>query len=292
MLSVVKRILPRPVKRVLRRALENVQIRRHLKPLKRRLERVYGDSFVMTIHPRDEMALFVRDLAGPLRGAEYYFESGEQLLKDLEELVRAAGRPLERVTSLLEFACGYGRLTRFLVRRATPARIVVSDIDHDAVEFVRRTFGVRGFDSVADPERLQHRERYEVIVVVSLFSHLSEGVWTAWARRLSSMLVEGGLLVFSTNGRSAYESLDAERRRQLEAPVPGFHYRPFNETRGRLAGDLYGTTYVTEEYVRRVFTPDLGVRMAGVHPGKLFGGAQDVYVIERSGERVLRQAGA
>jgi 2-polyprenyl-3-methyl-5-hydroxy-6-metoxy-1,4-benzoquinol methylase len=48
----------------------------------------------------------------------------------------------------------------------------VSDIDHRAVDFVKDKLGVRGFYSAPTAEQLSHDQRYDVIVAVSLFSHL------------------------------------------------------------------------------------------------------------------------
>ncbi|MBO1346566.1 MAG: hypothetical protein EBE86_003795 [Hormoscilla sp. GUM202] len=39
-------------------------------------------------------------------------------------------------SAFLDFACGYGRFTRFLVQEMSPDRILVSDIYSEAARFV------------------------------------------------------------------------------------------------------------------------------------------------------------
>ena len=78
---------------------------------------------------------------------------------------------------MLEFACGYGRNVRHLVRRFPRATITVSDIDGGAVAFASGRFGVCGRLSASEPEALLWDDRYDLIVVPSLFSHLSDATF-------------------------------------------------------------------------------------------------------------------
>lgn len=70
-----------------------------------------------------------------------------------------------------------------------------------------RAFGVSGFYLAGAPKDLDVAERFNVICVASLFSHLPLTLWEDWLEKLHSMLAAGGLLIFSTHGLSCLESL-------------------------------------------------------------------------------------
>jgi SAM-dependent methyltransferase len=185
--------------------------------------------------------------------------------------------------SFLEFACGYGRFTRFLVRRLEPAKITVSDISRAAVDFQRRAFGVQGFYSTESAANLHHDRCYEVVFVASLFSHLSIAHWTPWLVRLYGLVAPGGLLIFSTHGNYTRDVVFGEGYRdQLETAAPGFTFLRTNETGGRLSTGYYGNTFVTSEFVRsQVRENGLG-SLVGEYPNSLWG-TQDCYVVSKPG---------
>jgi 2-polyprenyl-3-methyl-5-hydroxy-6-metoxy-1,4-benzoquinol methylase len=212
------------------------------------------------------------------RTLESYFEGGEGNVAALEQILSEAGHGLAQADAVLEFACGAGRLTRHLVRRMDRAKLTVSDIDRGAVDFVRKTFGVDGFYSESEPEKLAHDRRYDVIIVVSLFSHLPSHSWKRWLRRLEEMLSAGGLLVFSTLTWNVDN--DTVPDYQRDAFELGLLYSERNETRGRLGGTDYGTTYTRKDFVSKAVSENHSGTLIGYFPGAL-NGVQDVYVVRR-----------
>lgn len=154
----------------------------------------YGDDAV-TIHPADEMFnvlytnLPTKSLAETLK---IYLESGEGLLTDLDRVCAGIGFAWNRVGSFLDFACGYGRLTRFLAHHIGPDKVTGAEITPAMVEFVRATFGVNGFVSYPDPHQITHAGTYDAIYSVSLFSHLSHHTFGDFLGKLYGMLNAGG----------------------------------------------------------------------------------------------------
>ena len=67
----------------------------------------------------------------------------------------------------------------FLGLIVAPGRIWASDLQTDAVDFVRDTFGVQALASHADPARFAPERRFDFIWVASLFSHLPESLFHA-----------------------------------------------------------------------------------------------------------------
>jgi 2-polyprenyl-3-methyl-5-hydroxy-6-metoxy-1,4-benzoquinol methylase len=212
------------------------------------------------------------------RAVSTYYLRGESNVSAVDNLLVHLGSPLRESDSVLEFACGYGRLTRHFVRRISPSKLTVSDIDQTAVDFVRQSFGVEGFYSSREPEKLIHDRRYALIIVVSLFSHLSAERWPGWLRRLEEMLKPQGLLVFSTlPWHTAGGPVPDEEKEAFEL---GFLYSGENETRGRLGGEEYGTAFVTKDFVTKAVSDNLTAGLVNYSPRAL-NGVQDVYVLQR-----------
>jgi SAM-dependent methyltransferase len=148
---------------------------------------------------------------------------------------------------MLDFGCGYGRITRFLLRSLPADRLWVCDLLGDAVDFQQRHFGVRGFHSAALPEDLAPPPGaglFDLIYVGSLFTHLPPQRFSPWFDRLSGLLSDDGLLVMSVHDRELMPP-------ELAMPPAGICFRPHSESR-TLDHAEYGSTWVTDEYVARV----------------------------------------
>ncbi len=184
-----------------------------------------GGALETRIHPRDEMYRF--ELAAPHRTADVaairYFAVGNSVARTVGELSDWRFGGCSRVGGLLDFAAGYGRTTRFLVRMLDAARITAVEIDADAVRFQAETFGVRGVVSSHDPEALSLAGPFDLVLAVSLFSHLPEGRFEAWLGRLWGLVGPRGLLAFSTNGERVMPG-------SVRMPSSGLAYAPQSET--------------------------------------------------------------
>jgi len=247
--------------------------------VRRRLRHKYGNQFMTSIDPRDEMFRFLESHPGIDNPVEAYFESGESLHENLLYALKEATFYPGVSSALLDFACGYGRLARFLVKDVGPQNITVADIDARAVDFCKSRLGVTGFNSTRHPGELVHDGQYDGVLVVSLFSHLSLQLWSLWLERLFEMVKVGGVLLFSTHGLHAYGLLNEQARRVVEELSEGFYYVGVSET-NRLSSMDYGTTYVSQTYVERaVRKARLGTREA--YFPHLLWNFQDVYVLRK-----------
>jgi hypothetical protein len=166
------------------------------------------------------------------------------------------------------------------VHRINPSKVTVSDTDRRAVDFVTKTFGVRGFYSSPRAEELTHDGAYDVIVVVSLFSHLPVQHWSPWLKSLNEMLNSRGFLVLSVLGRHAWDvNVSDADRKAFQVKAEGFLYGEENETRGRLSTDDYGVAYVSEQFVQGAVSESFAGGFVKACPRAL-NGFQDVYVLQ------------
>ncbi|MBV8202972.1 MAG: methyltransferase domain-containing protein, partial [Acidobacteria bacterium] len=212
-----------------------------------------GDE--LAIDPADEMLGFlVQSCQGDRERALYsYFQSGASIAAAMAEVLGwRFGRP-GRAGRLLDFASGYGRVTRFLLRLLPAERIWVSDVYAQGVSFQQRTFGVHGIVSTVRPEDFAAAAggaSFDAILVTSLFTHLPEERFVAWLRVLMSLLAPGGVLAFSVHDRCLLPPGE-------ELPEAGLVFQEISES-ASLAGADYGSTWVSEEFVRGALERALG----------------------------------
>jgi SAM-dependent methyltransferase len=234
------------------------------------LEALLGDceGLDTVVDPRDEMMRVLHDDLGS-RAWFDYFRQGYELIPTIEQIADWAFPGERDRISVLEFACGYGRIVRHLVRSFPAANVSASDIDAGAVVFVTEQLGVNGKLSAAEPEQLRWDESYDLVVVPSLFSHLPDRTFARWLGFLHGLLNDRGVLAFSVHGEELEPGGDFSA---------GIVYRPINEAAGRLDPEEYGSATVTEDYVAdRIETATGSRRYARVERG--FWDFQDVYLL-------------
>ena len=188
-----------------------------------------------------------------------------------------------RDIDVLDFACGFGRLLRFLSLDMPAGRLFASEIQPQALDFVRDRFGVQILDSHADPSRFEPGRRFDAIWVASLFSHLPAELFDAWLSRLAGSLASDGVLCFSVHGAAL---VPPEHR----MPDEGLLFFPVSENAG-LEARLYGTTYVTEAYVRQAVARTCGGDWGCVRLPRALAHEQDLYVVAAPGRDLSALAG-
>jgi len=200
-----------------------------------------------------------------------YYRNGRRIMDAVRDIIGGYWGGFDRLNSFLDFACGYGRLTRFLIQEMPAARIWVSDIDAAAVKFQIAQFRVNGIVSTTNPEEYYSDRRFDAIVASSFFSHIPEKTFTMWLQKLYSLLSANGLLIFSVHDRELFPgNLDA-----------GIYFIPQSESRS-LDGQEYGTTYVSETFVSKVIQQCGEVNYQRRPQGLC--GHQDLYIIGKGSD--------
>ncbi len=259
----------------LRAAADRQLVHPRLKPVLRRHcpylpPEIPAAALSTEIHPACQMLDFsLRHHRDAALSVSQYFAVALQQYSTMRQISRRVFGDREDL-QVLDFACGYGRLLRFLVHSLAPEQIWASDIQSDAVDYVRGKFAVNALPSAAVPEDFELDQRFDMIWVASLFSHLPEGLFQRWLKRLSELLAPGGILCFSTHGEGLLPA-------GVTLPSSGFQYQSVSEN-DELGADIYGTTHVSRAYVERILKQVFGENLRWRHFHKLLAAEQDVYI--------------
>jgi SAM-dependent methyltransferase len=212
--------------------------------VRRMLERAYpaAREASLVVHPDDDMYAFgIAVIGSETLSAMAYFRAGASMMDVIERVAEWHFGSLSKVSSLLDFAGGYGRSTRFAVEYLSPDRVTVGEIQADALAFQAREFGVSTLQSTRDPAALPTPRTFDFIFVASLFTHLPRATFGPWLAKLWELVAPGGVLVFSVHD----EVLD----RQDADWEDGFAFLAASEV-AALDTEQYGTNFTTEAFVR------------------------------------------
>jgi SAM-dependent methyltransferase len=169
---------------------------------------------------------------------------------------------------VLDFGCGWGRLTRFLARDVRPGSLYGCDPVEQILEVCRAS---RVPATLARtefiPERLPFDEPFDLAFAFSVFTHLSEPAHEASLRALHAALRPGAILVvtvrppaylrFCDRMHPVLESLGPDPRAKLEEPRYLFAAHDADPGHPQYAGPemAYGETVITLPYVRQRWSP-------------------------------------
>ena len=241
------------------------------------------DAVPLEIDPRDEMLSFLLEAnEGDLDRARFiYYLSGLGVADSLRQVLLWRFGSWGRIGRLLDFASGYGRVVRFLLRDLPPERVWVADLYEEAVAFQRERFGVHGLASAVRPQDFAGAERFDAILVTSLFTHLPEERFVGWLRRLLERLAPGGMLLFSVHDEAVLTP-------GQEMPAAGIRFEDWSESASLDPSD-YGSAWVTEGFVRGALARALPGAPLAVHRlRRALVHFQDLYAVvpEAPGETV------
>ena len=131
---------------------------------------------------------------------------------EMTQFLGECGIEISEFTSILDFGCGCGRVTRFF-RGLDRATIHGSDYNPRLVSWCKENLTFAEFDTndLAPPLRYKS-DSFDFIFMVSVFTHLDEELQKAWMNELKRVLAPGGYIYFTTHGEKYLHLLDTEQR--------------------------------------------------------------------------------
>ncbi|WP_164548646.1 methyltransferase domain-containing protein [Mesorhizobium sp. M7D.F.Ca.US.005.01.1.1] len=244
------------------RALAEVWAKRYsVSPEIHEYDHIFG-HLVARLSTDDEMKIF--------EALKHYFENGAANAQQVRDLMTSLG--LASDARVLEFANGYGRVTRHL----KDLNFVACDIHPEAVSFCADVLGVKSIASASVPEDWKPEERFDFIFAISLWSHLPDGLFQRWLSSVCAALNPGGYLMFSTHG-----ALAATVVPQLaEVIKDGQQYGYLDGSDQKdLDPSIYGSTIVLPPYVIKAIYGATKARIVSFKPAGWWS-LQDEWIIQ------------
>jgi len=139
----------------------------------------------------------------------YYFDDGACSAEKLRNLLLDVCGWHGEAIDILEFASGYGCVTRHFENVLPEVALTSCDIHYKAVQFIAMELNVHAVLSSSVPENLNPvdttwhwnmPDKYDVVFALSFFSHMPKTTWTRWFNALLSRVKMGGFLIFTTHG--------------------------------------------------------------------------------------------
>ncbi len=180
-------------------------------------------------------------------------------LQKFEAVLANNGYSLKQFKSVLDFACGFGRLTKPLFRLIPEAEIFGCDIQRDLVSLCQRSFPKGHFitNEVAPPLDFDD-SLFDLIFSYSAFTHFSETNHVAWLKELARTLKPGGVMLHTTHSlvslkRAAFFSPESLKKYNFSEPVDRstLHTDSYHYAINEPSMPEYGVTIIDKEYVMK-----------------------------------------
>lgn len=183
----------------------------------------------------------------------------QQSVKDLKEKL------------LLDFGCGWGRITRMWLRKIPGENIVGVDPMEEMIALCKETIPNVHFllTQPAPPISELVGQTFDLVTAYSVFSHLNEEYLNLWFNEFARLVKPGGMMFITTRSRKFIDHLlqkrenneFAEYEQALKNNFPDLEsaYRDYDQGKvfhqpiggGTLSTSFYGETCVPEAYFHR-----------------------------------------
>ncbi|MDI6896838.1 MAG: class I SAM-dependent methyltransferase [Methanocella conradii] len=160
---------------------------------------------------------------------------------------------------ILDFGCGWGRVSRCFLREVSAGRLIGCDCIPDMVKLCNDTIKDYRFIRNDPLPPLQFDDNtFDLLYAFSVFSHLSEAAHKAWLREFYRVMKPGSILILTTRPRDfiSYwpklpyiQNINAEKF--LEDYDHGKYVHIPASGGDTLSESFYGETAIPETYILR-----------------------------------------
>lgn len=220
------------------------------------------------------------------RAGRSAMEQALEFYKVIRSAAEKADRPLSSMKAVLDFGCGWGRITRCFLRDLEPETLQGTDCDPEMVDYCSSVMpGHRFSCNPPLPPSSFADGQFDLIYAYSVFSHLSEAAHRAWLGEFHRIMKPGALLIVTTRPRYfvAYWPrlpylpefdvkkclTDYDAGKFVHIPAQGGTATP---------ASFYGETGIPESYVRREWSKWFDVQQFHDHVPEV---DQKVIVVRR-----------
>ncbi len=149
---------------------------------------------------------------------ERFAMGGAIIFNNVGHLLRELGHDWNDFPRILDWGCGAGRLTRYLIGETSSA-VTGVDIDADNIDWCRRTYAGGSFTTVPlRPPSALPAGQFDLVFGLSVLTHLQEADQFLWLAELQRLTRPGALLLLSVQGPTqfAYNKFPPHLFRKLQ----------------------------------------------------------------------------
>lgn len=210
--------------------------------VKKTLAEEFGiGEFNGLLHRNDLMLWYHLHHTAPdtLWGLSSYFRVGLRFVKQVRNYCEREHCEPQRI---LDFGSGYGRMSRFLPH-FFDATIIPTEIKAEAMRFQEETFGFSGITHTPDPGSFTSQPA-DLIMALSVFSHLREADTQAWIQTLMDVLNPGGRFLLSYHPVRGPREYEFKRGSEDELlPLTADHLSE---------QDQYGVSFISDNFWKKL----------------------------------------
>jgi SAM-dependent methyltransferase len=216
----------------------------------------------------------------------HYTMYGRSIFNGLDASLRTAtGRSFADFTTIVDWGCGSGRVSRHvrLAGLSADQKLIGFDIDAEAVAWASAAIGPHFQVSGIDPPLDVAKGSVDLVYAYSVLTHLPERPAGSWVREMGRALSPGGIFAFTVLSETAMIALMPMMDRQdlLHWRKRGIHDSMENaqlESMG-VAGSYYRNVWMTKAFIESLLQPEFEL----VSLVRSFHFYQDLVVARRRG---------
>ena len=143
-----------------------------------------------------------------------YQKSGQEAAHEIVSLCKVFSN--SPIHSILDWGCGTGRVTRHLPDYFPGAKITGADVNPSCIEWLQNNIpDIQWILSNATDRGENLIGSYDLIIALSVLTHLPANEQANWLNKLHSLLNPQGLVWLSTHGKSYMHQLTHQQKKQL-----------------------------------------------------------------------------